>query len=202
MCFARRSCGASGMQDAKSSSNPIPIRSFKPAIWPGVTQFTQVWLDSGTSKPLTCFAMKVVDLVCGKTLRKLGAEVRFSTMVAFLLHCGDLLQLSLLVFRRVRRLKTPVGCLPLVFISRNLTPLSNFFFKKENASRKEYEGIFLQGNYSQVAPACSRYARSWCGKLGVLKALAFLCMITTRRVLLKSEQLCKLSSMSGRSGWT
>jgi hypothetical protein len=53
----------------------------------------------------------------------------------------------------------------------------------------------MQGNHSQVAPASSPYARSWCAKLGALKALAFLCMITTRRVLLKSERLCKLSSI-------
>jgi hypothetical protein len=82
----------------------------------GVTLFTQVWLDLGTWKPFTCFALKVVDLVYGKTLRKLGAKVRFFAMVVFLLRCGDLLRLSLLVSRRVRWLKTPVGCLPLVFI--------------------------------------------------------------------------------------
>jgi hypothetical protein len=125
MCFARRSCGASGVQDAKSSSKPILIRSSKPAIWPGVTQFTQVWQDLGTLKPLTCFATKMVGLVCGKILRKLGVEVMFFAMVASLLRCGDLLRLSLLVFHRIRRLKTPARCLPLELISDNLTPHSN-----------------------------------------------------------------------------
>jgi hypothetical protein len=81
-CFALRSCGASGVPDAKSSSKPIHVQLFKPPTWPGVTLFTQVWQDLGILNPLTCFVMTMVSVVLGKILRILGVEVMSFALVS------------------------------------------------------------------------------------------------------------------------
>jgi hypothetical protein len=67
---------------------------------------------------------------------------------------------------------------------------------QENALPKESRNLHVQGNFSQAAPGPQRaLARlGYHGVVGAFRAFAFLCMITTRRVLLKSERLCKLSS--------
>jgi hypothetical protein len=92
-CFALRSYGAYGVPGARSSSKPIHILLFKPATWPGVTLFTQVWQDLGTLNPLTCFVMTMVSVVPGKILRMSGVEVMSFGLVVSLLLCGELLRL-------------------------------------------------------------------------------------------------------------